>query len=221
MAEFHTVEQGEYLSLIAALYGFYNWRTIYGDPGNAKFRKKRPNPDVIYPGDQIFIPDKIRKAESRPTDATHVFQVPPRKIVLRVVLKEQIERKPLPNLDCLIKIGDAVLKCKTDSTGLLVREVPFGTEKVDLSVPNTGLNWVLQIGHLDPTHQVTEDENVVTGIQARLNNLGYHCGEVDGIIGPRTIRALKDFQRHVMGRDNADGEVDADTRAALEREHAC
>jgi hypothetical protein len=221
MANFHTVEQGEHLSTLAIKYGFYDWRTIYNDPKNAKFRKKRPNPNILCPGDQIYIPDKAPKSVERVTDTTHFFKVPPQTITIRVVLKEQIERKTLGSQDCVLKFGDVVRKCKTDKSGLLVQKVPIDTETVELSVTNIGLKWILKVGHLDPTHQVTEDECIMTGIQARLNNLCYHCGEVDGIAGPRTKQALQDFQRHVMGRDDADGELDADTREALEREHAC
>jgi hypothetical protein len=33
-----------------------NWRTIYDHPSNADFKRKRPNPNLIFPGDRIFIP---------------------------------------------------------------------------------------------------------------------------------------------------------------------
>lgn len=50
-------------------------------------------------------------------------------------------------------------------------------------------------------------------VQTRLNELGYNCGTPDGVKGPRTIEAIKQFQR-----DNgltADGIVGNQTRAAL------
>jgi peptidoglycan hydrolase-like protein with peptidoglycan-binding domain len=58
-------------------------------------------------------------------------------------------------------------------------------------------------------------------VQARLNNLGYHCGPVEASSAPRTKRALRDFQRLVLGRDKADGNLDSDTRSALEQNHEC
>lgn len=53
----HVVVKGEWLSKIAQKYGIKSWRTIYDHPANEAFRKKRPNPDLIQPGDEIFIPD--------------------------------------------------------------------------------------------------------------------------------------------------------------------
>jgi hypothetical protein len=53
----YTIKSGDTLSKIAKQAGITDWRTIYNDPQNADFRKKRPDPDKIYPGDTIWIPD--------------------------------------------------------------------------------------------------------------------------------------------------------------------
>jgi peptidoglycan hydrolase-like protein with peptidoglycan-binding domain len=68
----------------------------------------------------------------------------------------------------------------------------------------------LVLGGLDPLH-------TVTGIQARLNNLGFHTGAVDGVIGPITRRAIRKFQasRSLI----VDGIVGPKTREALARAH--
>jgi hypothetical protein len=57
MAKNYTVVSGDTLTAIARKHGFSDWRTIYNDPSNAPFRAKRPNPDRIFPGDEIVIPD--------------------------------------------------------------------------------------------------------------------------------------------------------------------
>jgi len=44
------------------------------------------------------------------------------------------------------------------------------------------------LGELDPLA-------TMAGIQGRLRDLGYYAHAVDGIWGPRTARALRNFQR--------------------------
>ncbi|MEM8577875.1 MAG: LysM peptidoglycan-binding domain-containing protein [Pseudomonadota bacterium] len=52
----HTVRRGDTLGKIAKKYGHASWKTIYDAPENAKFRKNRPDPNAIQPGDKITIP---------------------------------------------------------------------------------------------------------------------------------------------------------------------
>lgn len=53
----------------------------------------------------------------------------------------------------------------------------------------------------------------VAELQSRLGRLGFDCGRVDGILGPRTARALQDFQSN-CGK-SADGVCGPDTVRAL------
>lgn len=50
---------------------------------------------------------------------------------------------------------------------------------------------------------------VVTYIQKRLEALGYHCGEADGIAGPKFTGAVNRYQREVLNYKSSDGEVTA------------
>lgn len=62
----HTVIRGESLSLIARKYGVDSWRTLYYAPQNAGFRAKRPNPNLIHPGDRIFVPVRGNQTSAPP-----------------------------------------------------------------------------------------------------------------------------------------------------------
>ncbi len=55
----------------------------------------------------------------------------------------------------------------------------------------------------------------VAELQSRLGRLGFDCGRVDGILGPRTARALADFQSN-CGL-NADGVCGTDTVRSIIR----
>jgi len=57
MGTIHIVQRGENLSKIARRYGLPNWQAIYyQSPENDGFRNARKNPNLIYPGDRIYIP---------------------------------------------------------------------------------------------------------------------------------------------------------------------
>ena len=57
MATIYTVVWGDTLTKIAKNHGFDDWRVIYNHPSNAAFKAKRPNPDKIFVGDTLVIPD--------------------------------------------------------------------------------------------------------------------------------------------------------------------
>src|SRR5215469_1542809 len=57
MSTYYSVCRGDCLSSISSQFGFDAYQAIYYHPENAAFRQKRPNPNVIYEGDVVFIPD--------------------------------------------------------------------------------------------------------------------------------------------------------------------
>jgi hypothetical protein len=63
----HTVKRGESLSAIARQHGIRFWANMYLAGENDGFRQKRPNPDLIQPGDRIIIPSRasIARLEAR------------------------------------------------------------------------------------------------------------------------------------------------------------
>ena len=57
MSRCYTVVRHDNLTVIARRFGLRGWRAIYDHPWNAAFRRRRPNPDLIHPGDILYIPD--------------------------------------------------------------------------------------------------------------------------------------------------------------------
>ena len=53
----YIVQAGDTLSGIARRFKLSSWRTLYDAPENAAFRKRRPNPNLIFPGDVIAVPE--------------------------------------------------------------------------------------------------------------------------------------------------------------------
>lgn len=56
----------------------------------------------------------------------------------------------------------------------------------------------------------------VRQVQQKLNDIGYHAGSVDGVLGPQTESALRQFQQ--ARNLDATGHIDSNTLAALNRE---
>lgn len=63
----YTVQAGDTLTAIATRFGFASWRDIYYHPANEPFRRKRPNPDKIFPGDVLIIPGRPGDTANLPT----------------------------------------------------------------------------------------------------------------------------------------------------------
>src|SRR5208282_1029286 len=144
VSETHTVEQGEYLASIAKDYGFSDWHTIYDHPQNADLKKKRPNPNVLLPGDQLFIPDKQLKGESCPTEKKTRFKLNVPKAWLKIVLKDS-HGKPLSNQPYTLTAACVTCKGTTDGGGSLQQKIPIGVEIGQLSLEKLGLAWALKI----------------------------------------------------------------------------
>ena len=65
----------------------------------------------------------------------------------------------------------------------------------------------LRIGNLDPVDEVS-------GIQERLNNLGFYCGAEDNLMGPMTEAAIALFQaKHGLEQT---GQIDEATKRRIE-----
>ncbi len=79
------------------------------------------------------------------------------------------------------------------------------------------IKFALRIGRLDPILEDAPDRWCVAGVQARLNNLGFESGPVDGVKGPVTKAAIKRFQRRFkLVEDGIAGPV---TQAKLKEVH--
>lgn len=195
----YTVKAGDYLSKIAKEQGFADWRTVYNHPQNADFKRRRPNPNLIYPGDQIFIPDKRLNSTTAPTDQRAKFRIKRAKETLELKLVD-FQGNPLANLACQLEIDGVKKEATTNGDGVLKHTIRADLHQARLIV--NGVVTTLQIGHLNPMDDA-EDEGV-SGVQGRLANLGYYRGAVDGQMGDETRSAIRAFRRDNSLVDSAD-----------------
>jgi hypothetical protein len=204
----HVVQQGECVSSIAKHYGF-EWKRIWNLAENSNLRLKRKNPNILHPGDTLFVPEKQPRNEDRSTDAVHQFRLKGTPCKLRIRLLSA--GKPMANEPYKLIVG-TLLEGTTDGDGLLEQIIPEEATSGKLLVGKHLLELRLDIGHLDP---ITE----VSGVQARLNNLGFHCGPVDGLLGPMTRSAIYTFQETYDLEMT--GAPDQPTQDKLKERHGC
>lgn len=119
----HIVQPGENLTVIARKYGIPDWRTLYNHPNNLAFRNKRPNPNLIFPGDQLFIPN-----------TTPGLAPPPSKVEFHLSVMDAISKSGFPNLTLKLKLPHgAVKEFKTDLQGAIqLKEPEVIAGKVDV-----------------------------------------------------------------------------------------
>src|SRR5262245_20407706 len=103
MGKYHTIKQGEHLARLAKENGFLNYNKIWMAAENAQLRSRRPDPNVLYPGDVLFIPDRLEKHEKKPTDQVHTFKVDVLKLKLRMTIRD-FDNLPVSGLKCRLTI---------------------------------------------------------------------------------------------------------------------
>ena len=111
---------------IAKKYGFSSHKKIWDHAQNAELKKQRQNPNVIFPGDQLFIPDKSEKKETRNTGQRHQFVLKTEKLKLRLVLEDLYE-KPIANAPCELRVENETFRLTTDGKGKIERDIKPGT----------------------------------------------------------------------------------------------
>lgn len=216
----HIVVQGEHLSGIAKKYGFTSYKPIWDHPQNAALKKERQNPNVIFPGDKVFIPEVRSKEVGRSTGQAHRFVLKSDKLQLRLVLEDLYE-KPIDNAECELVIEGQTFKLKTDAKGKVEQQIAPDVHAATLTIkdprtPQNGITIPIRIGDMDPVDKVS-------GQKARLNNLGYFAGPIEGRTEQENqalfLSAVEEFQcDHGLG---VDGKCGAATQAKLKQVHGC
>lgn len=184
MAKTYVVQQGDHLTSIAADNGFLNFETVWNDPNNAELKKLR-DPHVLFPGDEVFIPDLVVKDAPASTTTINRFVVAIQRLFLRLKVLD-LDNQPIKNAACELKVeSEDKVDGTTDGQGFVQpdKEIAPSVREAALSVhikkptaksanpppPDAPLKFDVKVGHMNP-------EKKLSGQQARLNNLGYFAG---------------------------------------------
>jgi len=186
MPQKHVVAEGEGISKISEQYGFAP-ATVWNAPENQALREKREDPNILFPGDVLVIPDKQPKTLTRETGKRHRF----RKVDVPPMFELQLLNagQPRAQIAYTLTVDGKKLQGTTDDEGMVRQFIPAKSQSGTLEFTDQGETHKLEIdfGGMDP---LTE----IKGVQKRLNNLGFPCGTPDGTLNARTQQALQMFQ---------------------------
>ena len=202
----HEISVGENIFEIAARTGF-SAEYLWDLPQNKKLADLRIHMNVLLPGDILHIPDPPPFSRSCAMHQRHVFRrkgIPPK---LRLQMLE--EGIPKANMKFSLTVNGVTLTGVTDAEGTLEAFVPADAVDGELLLEDQSI-YQLQFGELNPP-------NEITGIQNRLNNLGFDCGTPTGEWNAETSAALLYFQASVSLPET--GELDDATPAEVEAAH--
>ena len=201
----HVVENGDCIWSLAMGSGHF-WETIWNDSNNSGLREKRRDPNVLFVGDVVHIPERVEKQEAGATEKRHRFRRKGVPVKFRIQMLR--DGKPRASRPYRITIDGSSREGKTDGNGWIETSIPPGAREGRLVMGEE--IYELNLGHLDPIDETK-------GVQQRLQNLGYYGGAIDGQAGTLTQGALAMFQRD-EGLP-ANGRMDDATRDALMKAH--
>lgn len=187
-------KQGDTLIALAAANGLKSADDILDAPDNASLKENRKDPGILLPGDKIFIPSRELLQHPSPTDAKHTFKVTRPKAWIRVVVKDA-DGVALAGKKYQLTIDGRQTNGTVPAGGVIEQAVAVDAKEGRLTVwlsasDNDTEIWDLSLGYMDPLDSIS-------GVQARLNNLGFDCGDPDGVLDDDTTAAIKAFQLRI------------------------
>jgi len=202
----YTVEQGDTLLSLFGKLGILDFDLFWDHADNRAVRERYEESGCLRAGDELSLPPEAVTIKLE-TGKHHTVVLKGPKVEL-VLLLESPGGLAFANSPYELTIGAHKIKGTTDGEGVLRERVPLTRKEALLRVtpapelreqaaaecsedetPDCGAEvyeWKLQLSEQLPLD--------VAGAQARLNNLGFQAGVVDGELGPLTEAALRDFQ---------------------------
>ncbi len=199
----HVISRGESVPSVAKDGGYF-WQTLWNHPQNAELKAKRKDPNILFEGDELFVPELELRWETRSTEAKHKFKRNGDPLKFKLQLKQMGD--PRANEDYTLQLDTGTFRGKTDGDGKIEITIP-GNSRGGVLLLNGGKEKLaVRIGHLDPIDELS-------GVQQRLTNLAFPTGNEDGELSDQTRDALRRFQQ--KQKLPVTGEADDATKAKL------
>lgn len=204
----YVVKPGDCISSIAFEHGFFP-DTIWDYPDNAKLKELRRDPNVLLPGDIVIIPDLRLKEVTEPTNMVHKFY---RKgVPEKLRLQFKLNNIPRANEPYTLEIDrkTVITGKKTDGEGRIECSIPPNAREILVTFDEGREIYNVYAGFLNPVEDIS-------GVQARLSNLGYYDGPIDNRQSEELAAAIRSFQEE-NNLSSCDGTLNDETRASLKQ----
>ncbi|MCA9608738.1 MAG: peptidoglycan-binding protein [Myxococcales bacterium] len=162
--------KGDCVSSIAEAHGFF-WQTLWDHPRNEALKRARQDPNLLLPGDRVFVPERTPKTIDLRTDALHKFKRKGVPEILRIQFFDS-EEEPRADIAYQLTFGHTLREGRTDAEGYLEEWIPPRLKKAKIELlsdddpPQILETLEVEIGALGPPDSVA-------GATGRLSALGY------------------------------------------------
>jgi hypothetical protein len=203
-----TIGPHDCISSVARHHGFH-WRDLWEHADNAELRERRADPNLLQPGDVLFVPTPQARSERLDTCRKHRLVVRNRVAVLRIDLRYDGEAVTGPYV---LEIAGRRIDGELSGEGRLEETIPAGVMRARLTLVERNEQIDLLLGDLDPA-------DTPRGAIERLVNLGLFSDRAVQELTAEVRWVLRMLQR-AEGLE-VTGELDPDTADALVRRHGC
>jgi hypothetical protein len=204
MAVNYQVKQGDCIFSIAFEHGFFA-DTIWNHPNNEDLKEKRKDPNVLMPGDTVYVPDKRPREYSEATNQVYKYRCKNTPKTFQIQFKYL--DTPIKNIDYKLTIDGKEFDGKTDGEGWLKQSILPNAKLAKVTFAD-GTEYDLKLGDLDPVEEIF-------GVQQRLGVLGLYSGNCGGKLDDETKASIKVFQ--FTNDLEISGEADEKTKSLLEK----
>ena len=178
MGTWHVVKQGEWLSKIADQHKITDVQMIWNHSHNSRLKQTR-DPNVLFPEDQIYIPDQQPKTVSRGTTSKHGFVIKTPPPVMLHVKVLNADDTPLAGQKFRLTVGEQKFTGITTGEGeVIVNDISVsGEHEGTLDFAEIGLVFPIALGHLNPANpKKSTDQNSIRRWCFRYTDASFKSG---------------------------------------------
>jgi hypothetical protein len=157
----YVVRQGDYLTKLAHQLGF-DADDVWKDEKNSELKDLRKSPDILAPGDVLYIPTEPPPSLGLSSGTTNDYSATIPRVSLTLLFLDGTE--PLKGEPCQVEglaADDPEVPTSTDGEGTLVLKIPVTIREIAVRFPDRMLGYRFFVGDLNPAVEAS-------GIRQRL-----------------------------------------------------